>query len=73
MDKWPIVGALMVVGGVAILVLLAGFILKVLVFILDSAAVFIGILLVLGGLALLFGRKWMRRSGPRWGPSPANT
>jgi membrane protein implicated in regulation of membrane protease activity len=71
-NKWSVVGALMVLLGVAILILLASFLVAVIVVLLEFIAVAIGIFLILGGLALLFGRRWMRR---RWdtGQHPAST
>ena len=64
-----VLGALMVLVGVAVLVLLSGFLAKVIVTILELLAVMVGIALVIGGLALLFFRRRTWRRGPwGWGP-----
>lgn len=63
----------MVVLGIAVLVLLASFLVAVIVVLLEFIAVAIGILLILGGLALLFGRRWMRKGRWESGPPPAST
>jgi hypothetical protein len=63
----------MIVVGVAILVLLASFVVDVLFIILQLLAVIIGIVLVLGGIAMLFFGRWFwgRRSS-HW-EQPATT
>ena len=72
MLKSQLVGAVMLIFGVLILVVLGSFILSVVLFILQLLAVVIGIFLVVAGAALLVRRRWMR--GP-WsgGPAPAST
>ncbi len=72
MNKWNVAGALMVLIGVGVLLLLASFLAIVIVVLLELVAVAIGIFLILGGLALLFGRRWMRSRG-EWGPHPSTT
>ena len=63
----------MILVGVAVLILLASFVVNVLVVILQLLAVIAGILLILGGVALLVGRRWWRRGGPSdWGAPPAS-
>lgn len=64
----------MVLAGLVILILLASFVVSVIFVILELLAVIVGIVLVLGGIAMfLFGRGF-RRWGPReWGPPPAST
>lgn len=63
----------MVLVGVAVLILLAGFLVSVIVTILELLAVIMGIALIIGGLAmLLFGRRVWRRGPWGWGP-PTHT
>ena len=60
--------------GAIILVLLAGFILSVIITLLQVLAVVIGIFLVIGGIAvMLFGGRWWRRRSWRWGTPPSST
>ncbi len=73
MDKRNVVGALMVILGVAVLVILASFVVTVIVDLLKLVAVGVGILLILGGLAFLFGRRWMRKGWFESGPHPSST
>lgn len=73
MDKWSIVGAIMILVGLVVLFLLWGFIVTIVVTLLKLIAVAIGIVLVLGGVAMvLFGARWRRRR-VSWGQSPAST
>jgi predicted anti-sigma-YlaC factor YlaD len=72
-DRWNIAGVLLILVGVTILALLSGFIVDVIVKLLKLLAVFVGILLILGGVALLTGRRFMRRRKWGWGPSTAST
>jgi hypothetical protein len=64
----------MALVGVAILILLASFVVSVIVTLLELLAVIIGVALIIGGMAmLLFGRR-MRGRGPwSWGGPPAST
>ena len=65
MHRIQIGGALMIVTGVIVLILLASFIFTVIVFLLELLAVIIGIVLVLGGIAAIaVGPKWWKRR--RW-------
>ncbi len=74
MNKWPVIGALMILVGVVVLALMAGFILEVIVTLLKVLAVAIGVTLVLGGIAaILFGNRWERRRRMEWGQEPAAT
>ena len=74
MQRSQVIGVLMVLAGVAILILLASFIVSVNVTLLELLAVIVGILLVLGGIALLlFGRRMWRRGPWWWGGPPAST
>ena len=74
MDKWQIVGILLVLVGITVLALLAGFIITIVVTLLKLVGVFVGIILVLGGVLLLTGRSWMRRRRRDWwGESPSST
>lgn len=63
MHRSQAVGALMILFGVAVLVVLASFVVSILVVILQLLAVIVGIFLVLGGIVLLvFGRRPWRGS-----------
>ena len=63
----------MILVGIAVLILLASFVVSVIVTILELLVVMVGILLVLGGIAvLLFGRRVWRRGPWGWGP-PTDT
>ncbi|MDG7007450.1 MAG: hypothetical protein JRN06_04300 [Nitrososphaerota archaeon] len=74
MRRSQVAGALMILVGVAVLVLLASFIASVIVTLLELLAVIVGLALVLGGIAmLLFGRRMWRRGPWRWGGPPAST
>lgn len=59
MNKWQVAGAIAVLLGLAILVLLSGFIFTIIVTLLKLIGVFIGIVLVVAGVALLVGRRRM--------------
>lgn len=73
MHRSQVLGLLMVLVGVAVLILLAGFVVSVIVTILELLAVLLGIFLVIGGVAvLLFGRRLWRRGRWGWGP-PTDT
>ncbi len=64
----------MILVGVVVLALMAGFILEVIVTLLKVLAVVIGVTLVLGGIAaILFGKRWERRRRMEWGQEPAAT
>jgi uncharacterized membrane protein HdeD (DUF308 family) len=69
-NKWRIGGILLILVGITILALMAGFIIEFIITILKLIAVLIGIIMIAAGVALLVGRRWMRRGAWRWG-SPA--
>ena len=74
MRRIQVVGILMILVGLAILVLLGGFIVSVIVTLAKLLLVLLGLVLVLGGLAALFVWPMWRRRGPRWwGEPPAST
>ena len=59
----------MVVAGALILILMASFVVNVIVIILELLAVIVGIVLVLGGVAMLMFGRWSPWRGPqRWEP-----
>jgi uncharacterized membrane protein len=58
-NKWQVIGAIAILLGLAILVLLSGFIFTIIITLLKLIGVFIGIVLVLAGVALLVGRRRM--------------
>lgn len=63
----------MVLVGLLVLALLSGFIISVIITLLELLAVIIGIILVLGGVAtIFFGRRLGRRSFD-WGPPKSST
>jgi hypothetical protein len=72
-SKWQLVGILLILLGVAVLVLMGGFIIHIIETLLKLIAVLIGILMIAAGVALLVGRRWMRGRGWRWGPATSNT
>jgi uncharacterized Tic20 family protein len=72
-NKWRIVGILLILVGVTILALMAGFIIEFIVTILKLIAVFIGIVMIVAGVALLVGRRWMRGRAWRWGSPTLST
>jgi hypothetical protein len=72
-DKWQIFGILLVLVGVTLLAILEGFIVKVLVDLLQLLGVFVGIGLIVIGIILLSGRHFMRRRGWSWGAPAAST
>jgi len=52
----------MILAGLVILALLIGFVVSIIMMILELLAILIGIVLVLGGVAMLvFGRRFWRR------------
>jgi len=58
---------LMILVGVAVLILLASFIVSVIVTLLELLAVIVGIILVVAGIGiLLFGRRRWRRAPWGW-------
>jgi len=72
MNRWSILGVLMILVGLVVLFLMWGFIVEFVETVLKIIAVVIGILLVLGGAAAIaFGGRWKRRA--IWGPAPTNT
>ena len=73
MNKWRIVGILLILLGVTVLALMAGFIVEFIVTILKLVAVLIGIVMIVVGVALLVGRRWMRGRTWRWGPLTSST
>lgn len=73
MNKWPVLGGVMIVAGLLILALLAGFIVDFVKTLLQIVAVFIGLILILGGFALILGRRWFMRAPWSSGPAPAST
>ena len=73
MNKWRIVGILLILTGVTILALMSGFIIEFIVAILKLIAVFIGIVMIVAGVALLVGHRWMRGRAWRWGPPTLST
>ena len=67
-------GALMILVGAVLLILLSSFIVSVLITILELFAVIVGVILVLGGIALFFfGGRWRRRGSRPWDEHPAST
>jgi hypothetical protein len=70
-NKWPILGIIMILVGLGILILLASVIVGIIIFLLEVLAIFIGLILILGGIAAItFGGRWMRM---KWGETPATT
>lgn len=64
----------MILVGAAVLILLAGFLVSVIVTLLELLAVVAGFILVLGGVAmLLFGRRVWRRRPWGWEGPPSGT
>lgn len=61
-----IAGAVLLVLGLLVLFLLRGPLYDFIVVVLQLIGIFIGIILVVVGIALLVGGRWMRRRGP-WG------
>ena len=62
----------MIVVGLVILFLLWGFIVTIIVTLLELIAVAIGMILILGGVAaVFFGGRWRKRR--TWGPAPTDT
>jgi uncharacterized membrane protein len=72
-SNWQIVGVVLVLVGVTILALLAGFIVTFIETLLKLIAVFVGIVLIAVGTALLAGWRWWRRGAWRWGPPTSST
>jgi uncharacterized membrane protein YczE len=72
-NKWQIVGILLILLGVTILALMAGFIIAFIVLILKLIAVLIGIVMIATGVALLVRPRRMRGGGWRWGPPTSST
>lgn len=59
----------MIILGVVIIGVLAGFIIHIIITLLKLVAVFVGIILILGGVAAItFGSRWRNRR--RWTPGP---
>ncbi len=64
----------MILIGALVLILLSSFIVNVIVTLLELLAVIVGVVLVLGGIAMLiFGRRFWGRRGWSWGPPPQTT
>jgi Na+/melibiose symporter-like transporter len=73
MNTWRIVGILLILLGVTILAIMAGFIITFIVTILKLIAVLVGIVMIAAGVALLVGRRWTRRGAWRWGSPTLST
>lgn len=72
MNRWSILGVLMILVGLVIFFVLWGFIVHIVVTLLKLLAVTIGIILVIAGVAAVaFGGRMRRRI--MWGPAPTNT
>ena len=71
MNNWQIVGIILTLAGVTVLALLSGFIVTIIVALLKLIAVVVGVLLIVAGVALLFGHRWVRRRF--WGTPTAST
>lgn len=56
------VGVILVLLGLATLYLLRGPLFRLIVFVFEFVGIIIGFLLLLAGLALIFGTSWMRRN-----------
>jgi len=64
----------MVLFGIALLILLASFIVSVIVTLLELLAAIVAVVLILGGIAMfLFGRRMWWRGPWGWGEHPAST
>jgi uncharacterized Tic20 family protein len=72
-NGWGIVGILLILLGVTILALMAGFIIAFIVTILKLIAVLLGVVMIAAGVALLVGRRWKRGGAWRWGPPTSST
>jgi len=72
-NKWRIVGILLILLGVTVLALMSGFIIAFIVDILKLMAVLVGIVMIVVGVALLVGRRWMRGRAWRCGPLTSST
>ena len=74
MHRSQVIGVLMILVGIAALILLASFVVSVIVTLLELLAVVVGVVLILGGIAMLFfGRRMWRRGPWGWGEHPAGT
>lgn len=63
----------MILIGAVLLVLLSSFIVSVIITLLELLAVIVGVVLVLGGIAImLFGRRFWRRGPGSRGSHPAS-
>ncbi len=63
----------MILLGAAVLALLAGFIITIIVTLLKLIAVAIGIILIVAGVALLVGRRWLKGPPWMWSRPPSST
>lgn len=73
MDNWQIVGILMILAGITLLAVMAGFIINIIVDLLKLVAVLAGVVLIAAGVALLSGWRWMRRREWLRGSSASST
>lgn len=73
MDKWPVLGLVLVIIGAGVLFLLAGFIVTIILTLLKLIAVFVGIGLIVAGVVLIVSRRWLRARRVRWGPTLEST
>jgi uncharacterized membrane protein HdeD (DUF308 family) len=72
-SNWQILGVVLLLVGVTILALLSGFIVTFLETLLKLVAVFVGIVLIVVGAALLVGWRWTRGGSRRWGSQISST
>jgi uncharacterized membrane protein len=73
MNRWSVLGIIMILVGIVIFIVEWDFIVKIVIDLLKLLAVVIGVVLVLGGIAILvFGGRWRKRR-TFWGPAPTDT
>jgi len=57
----PLAGALLIVAGGVILFLLRGPLISFIILVLEAVAIVVAILMIIAGIALIVGGRWVRR------------
>lgn len=59
MQIFPLIGAVLIVLGLAILYFLRNSLIRLIIFLLEFLGIFVGVLLVMVGIGMLFANKWV--------------
>ncbi|MDV3292830.1 MAG: hypothetical protein LYZ70_00995 [Nitrososphaerales archaeon] len=66
MRNLQLIGAALIIAGAVLLYLLRGPLVSIIFLVIELFVIFIAIVMVLVGVALIIGGPWIRRGFPRW-------